>query len=132
MTKKPWIGVWEIMEPGLEGYLVITETHFMECLQQTGRIAAVGDPPTESEAFELLQTLHTRAGTYQMPEWMADPRDPGRVGSGTATVTMVVCHDPKECGKQYKLEMWIDGDEARERMLYDDKDSDAFNWRRVG
>jgi hypothetical protein len=28
--------------------------------------------------------------------------------------------------------MWVDGDTARERMLYDDKDSEAFNWRRVG
>ena len=132
MTKKPWIGVWKVIEPGLEGFMVITDTHFTECLQAAGRIPAEGDPPTESESFHLLQTLHARAGTYQLPEWNGDPSDPERRGSGTALLTIVVCHNPKEVGKQYKLEMWVDGDTARERMIYPDKEGEIFSWERVG
>lgn len=128
---KPWIGVWKCLEPGLEGFMTITETHFMEVLQAADRIPASGDPPTEAEAFHLLQTLHARCGTYVLPEWTVDPADPRR-GSGTAITTVVACHDPKEVGRQLKVEMWVDGDTARERMIYPDKEGETFSWQRVG
>jgi hypothetical protein len=127
---KPWIGTWRCLEQGLEGYLVVTETHFFEVLQAVGRTPAIGDPPTESEAFQLLQTLHARAGTYTQPEWDPDPSDPRR-GTGTATLTVEVCHSPGECGKRYKFKMWVDGDTCREQMLYPDKEGEIFSWERA-
>ena len=128
---KPWQGVWMCLEEGLEGFMVITETHFTEVLQAQGRTPAAGDPPTESEAWDLLRTLHARAGTYTIRESVPDPNDPTKYKL-TAVGRVVVCHDPGEVGKEYPVEMWIEGDTARERMVYPDKEGAIYSWRRVG
>lgn len=129
--REPWIGTWEVTEPGLQGYLVITETHFFEVLQGEGRIPAEGETPTEAEAFHLLQTLHSRAGRYKMVEVVPNPESPSHL-SGQTECVVEVCHDPGEVGKTYKVNLWIEGDTCREQMIYPDKEGEIYSWRRTG